>query len=68
MRARALGAALAVTAALLLTACGPGGDPAPDSGAAVQQDDAQVNDLQQKLDAADSAATQADEDAAKGDG
>ncbi|MFD8481400.1 hypothetical protein [Kitasatospora sp. NPDC059673] len=50
-------AALALASAALLTACGPTSAPAdgPDSS--------QVQQMQQKVDAADSAAAQADEDA-----
>ncbi|MEE1782174.1 hypothetical protein PUR71_04415 [Streptomyces sp. SP17BM10] len=58
-RPRAVLAALALAGAALLTSCGPAGHPAP--GAA---DTGQVQDMRHKLDAADSAADQADTDAA----
>ncbi|MEV7775077.1 hypothetical protein [Kitasatospora sp. NPDC086791] len=61
-RPAAVLAALALAGAALLTACGPAGHPA--SGAA---DSSQVQDMQHKLDAADSAASQADSDAAADD-
>ncbi|WP_407911836.1 hypothetical protein [Kitasatospora sp. NE20-6] len=55
-------AALAAAAVLLLTGCGPqaGG---PDRAGQVQQDDGQGPQMQQKLDAAESAAAAADADA-----
>ncbi|MEV6206381.1 hypothetical protein [Kitasatospora sp. NPDC051914] len=60
-RAGAAVAALAAAAALLLTGCGPHGDGA---GKAVQsQQDDGTQQMQQKLDAAESAAAQADTDA-----
>ncbi|MEU9046858.1 MULTISPECIES: hypothetical protein [unclassified Kitasatospora] len=55
-------AALLLAGVALLTACGPTGHPAP--GAA---DTSQVQDMQHKLDAAESAAAQADSDAAADD-
>ncbi|GAB7187297.1 hypothetical protein ATKI12_7128 [Kitasatospora sp. Ki12] len=55
-------AVLALAGTALLTACGSDGHPAP--GAA---DSSQVQDMQHKLDAADSAATQADTDTAADD-
>ncbi|WP_030239496.1 hypothetical protein [Streptomyces sp. NRRL S-350] len=61
--ARTALAALALAATALLTACGPGGHPA--SGTA---DSSQVQDMQHKVDAAESAAAQADADSAADDG
>lgn len=61
-RPSAVLAALALAGVALLTACGPSGHPAP--GAA---DSAQVQDMQHKLDAAESAAAQADNDSATDD-
>ncbi|WP_406193175.1 hypothetical protein OH807_02285 [Kitasatospora sp. NBC_01560] len=62
-------AALALAAVALLTACGPdqghSGAGKADGGAA---DSAQVQDMQHTLDAADSAAAQADADAAADNG
>ncbi|MEV4561686.1 hypothetical protein AB0K51_32540 [Kitasatospora sp. NPDC049285] len=51
-------AVLALAASALLTACGPSGQQ--DGGSA---DNSQVQQMQQKVDAADSAAAQADENA-----
>ncbi|WP_030058086.1 MULTISPECIES: hypothetical protein [Streptomyces] len=59
-------AGLALAATALLTACGPGssgGHAAPGPA-----DSSQVQDMQHKLDAADSAATQADTDSAADNG
>ncbi|GLW67926.1 hypothetical protein Kpho02_02250 [Kitasatospora phosalacinea] len=58
--ARAALAALALACAALLTACGPTSGKADSGGGA---DDAQVQQMQQKVDAADSAAAQADTNA-----
>ncbi|MFF7993921.1 hypothetical protein ACFZDG_29545 [Kitasatospora xanthocidica] len=55
-------AVLTLAGTVLLTACGSSGHPAP--GAA---DSGQVQDMRHKLDAADSAATQADSDTAADD-
>ncbi|MEU8925696.1 hypothetical protein AB0D10_32990 [Kitasatospora sp. NPDC048545] len=60
-RPSAVLAALVLAGAALLTACGPAGHQAPGAGAA---DSSQVQDMQHKLDAAESAAAQADSDAA----
>ncbi|MFI8260146.1 MULTISPECIES: hypothetical protein [unclassified Streptomyces] len=60
-RAAAALAALAAATALLLTGCTPGAAAKP-AGTA---DDATVKDMQQKLDDAESAAAQADTDAAQ---
>ncbi|MFJ8624871.1 hypothetical protein ACIRD3_18775 [Kitasatospora sp. NPDC093550] len=55
--------ALTLAGAALLTACGgPTDHPAPGTA-----DSSQVQDLQHKLDAADTAATQADTDSATDD-
>ncbi|MEW2416519.1 hypothetical protein AB0953_22720 [Streptomyces sp. NPDC046866] len=68
MRARrrgaaGLAAALALGASLLLTGCGGGGEhPKAEQSAAV---DGQAGDMQAKLDAAESAAAQADADASQ---
>ncbi|MFD9724873.1 hypothetical protein [Streptomyces sp. NPDC059072] len=67
-RARGLAlAALASTAALLLTGCGSNADPAPDRAARTQTeggaDDAQAKEMQRMLDGANEAADQADSDA-----
>jgi len=62
-RLRAAAAALALASAVLLTACGPGAGTAPAGNSA--PDSAQVQDMQQKLDSAESAAAQADDDAGK---
>ncbi|MFI9331482.1 hypothetical protein ACIGZJ_28585 [Kitasatospora sp. NPDC052868] len=61
--ARAAVAALVLAAAALLTACGPGSGQAG-SGGAPDSAPGQVQDMQQKLDAAESAAAQADADSA----
>ncbi|GAA1173260.1 hypothetical protein F4556_007046 [Kitasatospora gansuensis] len=58
-------AALAAFAALTLTGCGPtgGSQGTPDrAGQSAGADDAQVQDMQQKVDAAESAAAQAESD------
>ncbi|MFE2474565.1 hypothetical protein [Streptomyces sp. NPDC059389] len=60
-RAAATVAALAAATALLLTGCTPGASAKPTGTA----DDATVKDMQQKLDDAESAAAQADTDAAQ---
>ncbi|WP_145794964.1 hypothetical protein [Kitasatospora atroaurantiaca] len=63
-RATAAVAALAAAAALLLTGCGPTA-ATPDRAAqsAPGGGDSQLKDMQQKVDAADSAAAEADSDA-----
>ncbi|MEU6866695.1 hypothetical protein ABZ924_26110 [Streptomyces sp. NPDC046876] len=59
----AVAAALALGAALLLTGCGGGADhPKAEQSASV---DGQAQDMQAKLDAAESAAAQADADASQ---
>ncbi|MEV6580056.1 hypothetical protein AB0M92_18045 [Streptomyces sp. NPDC051582] len=60
-RAAAALATLAAVTALLITGCAPGATAKPSSTA----DDATVKDMQQKLDDAESAAAQADSDAAQ---
>ncbi|MCX5215209.1 hypothetical protein OG689_39130 [Kitasatospora sp. NBC_00240] len=60
-RVGAAAAVLAVAAALLLTGCGPSAK-SPGKAAATA-DDGQVQQMQQKVDAAESAAAQADSDA-----
>ncbi|MFC5661531.1 hypothetical protein ACFP3U_00890 [Kitasatospora misakiensis] len=59
-------AAVLLAGAALLTACGPGADHGRAAPGA--SDSAQVGDLQQKLDAAESAAAEADSDTAADDG
>ncbi|GHB55802.1 hypothetical protein GCM10010347_27230 [Streptomyces cirratus] len=61
-RAAAGFAALAAGAVLLLTGCGPGASAQPKAPRSVS-DDAKVKEMQDKLDAADDAAAQADTDA-----
>ncbi|MFF2041465.1 hypothetical protein ACFVVX_13615 [Kitasatospora sp. NPDC058170] len=61
--ARAALVALALVAAALLTSCGPGSGQAG-TGGAPDSGPGQVQDMQQKLDAAESAAAQADADSA----
>ncbi|MEV6978389.1 hypothetical protein [Kitasatospora sp. NPDC093806] len=69
-------AALLLAGTALLTACGPVGDhgsgagsrPDASIGAASDADSAQSADLQQKLDAAEAAAAQADADTAADNG
>ncbi|BFV60941.1 hypothetical protein KCMC57_up60450 [Kitasatospora sp. CMC57] len=71
MTGRQLGlgaAALVALAALTLTGCGPtgGSQGTPDrAGQSAGADDAQVKDMQQKVDAAESAASQAESDSAQ---
>ncbi|GGV43083.1 hypothetical protein GCM10010495_70850 [Kitasatospora herbaricolor] len=60
-RATVAAAVLAAAAALLLTGCGPGANPP--GKAAATADDGQVQQMRQKVDAAESAAAQADSDA-----
>ncbi|GAA2089817.1 hypothetical protein GCM10009759_12920 [Kitasatospora saccharophila] len=61
---RAALAALALACAALLTACGPtSSGPASSGPSGGGADDAQVQQMRQKVDAADSAAAQADENA-----
>ncbi|MFD8753606.1 hypothetical protein ACFV0O_21925 [Kitasatospora sp. NPDC059577] len=62
-RPSAVLAALVLAGAALLTACGPAGHQDPGAGAGAA-DSSQVQDMQHKLDAAESAAAQADSDAA----
>ncbi len=57
-------AALAAGAALLLTGCGGGSDAQPKAEQSAGAD-GQAQDMQAKLDAADSAASQADTDASQ---
>ncbi|MGW7101818.1 hypothetical protein [Streptomyces sp. NPDC054838] len=61
-RAAAGLAALAAAAVLLLTGCGPGAEAQPKAPRPVS-DDARAKEMQDTLDAADSAADQADTDA-----
>jgi len=62
-RAAAAVAALAAATALLLTGCGPtAATPDRASQSAPGGDDAQLKDMQQKVDAADNAAAEADSD------
>ncbi|TYC68135.1 hypothetical protein EH183_40400 [Streptomyces sp. CB01881] len=67
--------ALALAAAALLTGCGPsGGQSGTSAGSSAGKQDggaadsAQVQDMQQKLDAAESVAAQADTDTAADNG
>ncbi|MFE6844105.1 hypothetical protein [Streptomyces sp. NPDC057686] len=64
-RAAAGLATLITAAALLLTGCMSGTKAQPQDDRSVSSDDARVKDMQQKLDDAESAAAQADSDAAQ---
>ncbi|WP_371500736.1 hypothetical protein OG871_28875 [Kitasatospora sp. NBC_00374] len=62
-RTKAACAAAALTAALLLTACGPDTATPHQAAPSATLDESQLADLQQKLDAAESAAAAADQNA-----
>ncbi|WP_030159016.1 hypothetical protein [Streptomyces sp. NRRL S-244] len=65
-RAAAALATLAAATALVLTGCSPGASAKPGGAQSVSgADEATVKDMQQKLDDAESAAAQADSDAAQ---
>ncbi|MCX4631768.1 MULTISPECIES: hypothetical protein [unclassified Streptomyces] len=64
-RAAAGLATLITAAALLLTGCMPGAKAQPQDTQSVSSDDARAKEMQQKLDDAESAAAQADSDAAQ---